>query len=312
MSGIPVAVTLERLRTFVAVAEAGSFRRAGDQLGLSQSSISQQLQHLESALGLTLFHREARGARLTSQGHAVLPRARELLDDAERLGAFAQSLLDAERGLVAIACYPVHLERFLAEVIGRFREERPDVRIDLTKLRDDRRRDSGRSLFDELREGLVDLAMGPPHPDLGLHSQWCYDARIVVLYPDEHPNRHRAGVSVLELKEERVLAAPRGFFSREKLAAACAGVGFDLHVEIESASPPALAALGRRGLGLAVLPDDYQVVRDPRFPYPVVETTTGEPLLTPVELQWRADRPLTPNAEAVVRIARELATTAGT
>ncbi len=74
----------DRLRIFHAVVEAGSFTRAGEDLLLSQSSVSRQISTLEEELGLPLFHRHARGLVLTEQGEILAKSAskisKELLD----------------------------------------------------------------------------------------------------------------------------------------------------------------------------------------------------------------------------------------
>lgn len=68
----------DRVRIFHAVAEAGSFTRAADRLGLSQSAISRQIGALEEHLGIALFHRHARGLVLTEQGEIMLEAANEV------------------------------------------------------------------------------------------------------------------------------------------------------------------------------------------------------------------------------------------
>src|SRR6202040_1838008 len=62
----------DKLRVFQAAADAGSFTRAGETLGLSQSAVSRQVSALEQDLGAPLFHRHARGLILTEQGELLL------------------------------------------------------------------------------------------------------------------------------------------------------------------------------------------------------------------------------------------------
>lgn len=83
----------DRVRIFHAVAEAGSFTRAADRLGLSQSAISRQIGALEEHLGVPLFHRHARGLVLTEQGEILLEAATEV---ARRM-AVAESALGESR-----------------------------------------------------------------------------------------------------------------------------------------------------------------------------------------------------------------------
>jgi len=80
-------VDLEAVRTFVAVADAGQFSAAADNLSITQQAVSQRVAALEKDLGVRLFTRTARGARLTVDGQAFLPCARDLLAAEERAAA---------------------------------------------------------------------------------------------------------------------------------------------------------------------------------------------------------------------------------
>lgn len=83
----------DRVRIFYAVAEVGSFTRAADRLGLSQSAISRQIGALEEDLGTSLFHRHARGLILTEQGEILLSTAQDV---AKRM-ASVQTVLGESR-----------------------------------------------------------------------------------------------------------------------------------------------------------------------------------------------------------------------
>ena len=76
----------DRIRVFHAVAQAGSFTRAAERLGLSQSAISRQIGALEEDLATPLFHRHARGLVLTEQGEILLQAANEV---AKRMASVA-------------------------------------------------------------------------------------------------------------------------------------------------------------------------------------------------------------------------------
>lgn len=69
----------DKLRIFHAAAEAGSFTHAGDTLNLSQSAVSRQVSALEYDLGVTLFHRHARGLILTEQGDDLYRTAHDVV-----------------------------------------------------------------------------------------------------------------------------------------------------------------------------------------------------------------------------------------
>ena len=78
---------LDAVRTFVAVADAGQFSAAAAALAVSQQAVSKRVAALEKDLGVALFTRTPRGARLTPAGQAFLPSARDLLRAGERAAA---------------------------------------------------------------------------------------------------------------------------------------------------------------------------------------------------------------------------------
>ncbi|MGG7570793.1 LysR family transcriptional regulator [Streptomyces sirii] len=80
-------MNLDAVRTFVAVADAGQFQEAAAQLSITQQAVSKRVSTLERDLGVRLFTRTARGARLTIDGQAFLPHARDLLRAVERAAA---------------------------------------------------------------------------------------------------------------------------------------------------------------------------------------------------------------------------------
>jgi len=301
------ALTPRRLMYFLRLSTAPSFRSAAESVHLTVSAFTTQIDSLERALGLQLFIRSQRGVTLTAVGRQLVPYAELAVEKMIRLAEFADGLGAGSEGTLSIACYPVHVERFLGTAIERFRTVSADVRLDLTQMRDDRRRDLGRSLFDELRSREVDLAMGPPHVHLeGIAGFEAYVAKITALVPDAHPCRRASTIAISELAQEPVLVAPAGYFSRLRLEAAAHSAKVSLKIGAQSSSPPALMVLGKSGLGVPVLPDDYPLVGQHEHPYPTVTDSDGREIFTPVWLQWRTTDPLSPAAEAFVEIGREV------
>src|ERR1044072_9176756 len=82
-----VGVDLDGVRTFVAVADAGQFQEAAAELSITQQAVSKRVAAMESDVGVRLFDRTQRGARLTVDGRAFLPHARDLLRAEERAAA---------------------------------------------------------------------------------------------------------------------------------------------------------------------------------------------------------------------------------
>lgn len=149
----------DKLRVFHAVAEAGSFTHAGETLNLSQSAVSRQIQSLEDALAVPLFHRHARGLILTESGETLNRTVREVF--AKLAMAEAQLTESRERpaGRLKVTCTTGFGSTWLAPRLGRFLALYPEVTV--TLLLDDTDLDLA------MREADVAIRMHPPRqPDL--------------------------------------------------------------------------------------------------------------------------------------------------
>jgi DNA-binding transcriptional LysR family regulator len=149
----------DKLRVFHAVAEAGSFTRAGDVLNLSQSAVSRQVSGLEETLNVTLFHRHARGLILTEQGETLFRTVREVFAKLAMAEAQLTESKERPKGQLKVTATIGLGSTWLAPRIGEFLEIYPDVSVDL--LLDDRELDLS------MREADVALRLTPPRqPEL--------------------------------------------------------------------------------------------------------------------------------------------------
>jgi DNA-binding transcriptional LysR family regulator len=123
-----MGVELEAVRTFVAVAEAGQFQEAAVGLSITQQAVSKRIATLEKDLAVRLFTRTARGARLTIDGQAFLPHARELLQVAERADASVRP------GRRALRVDVVNRRIVTAGLVQDFYRMRPEIELDIMTL----------------------------------------------------------------------------------------------------------------------------------------------------------------------------------
>lgn len=141
---------LDLLRTFVAVAESGSFSNAAPLVGRSQSAVSMQMQRLEQSLDRVLLVRGPQAARPNAAGEALLPYARRLL----RLSAEARAIVmqPEESGTVRLGAPEDYVAHFLPPVLRSFAAEHPLVSVELVC-------ESSRSLMTAIGAGRIDLAV---------------------------------------------------------------------------------------------------------------------------------------------------------
>jgi DNA-binding transcriptional LysR family regulator len=149
----------DRVRIFFTVAEAGSFTKAGDTLGLSQSAVSRQIGALERELKSPLFHRHTRGLILTEQGEMLFQAAREMTQRLERTRAQLSETRERPSGDLKVTATRGLGGHWLAPRLGEFMDQYPEIRVELI-LTDD-------ELDLSMREADVAVRLRQPtQPDL--------------------------------------------------------------------------------------------------------------------------------------------------
>jgi len=121
----------DKLRVFHSVAEAGSFTHAGDTLGLSQSAVSRQVHALEESLGVSLFHRHARGLILTEQGELLFRSVHDVFHRLAMTEALLTDSKDRPEGPLKITTTIAFGSTWLTRVIKQFIDDYPGIEVSL-------------------------------------------------------------------------------------------------------------------------------------------------------------------------------------
>jgi DNA-binding transcriptional LysR family regulator len=144
----------DKLRVFLAVAEAGSFTHAGEGLSLSQSAVSRQISALEDSLTVPLFHRHARGLILTEQGELLFRTAKEIFAKLAMTEAMLNESKDRPKGPLRVTTTVAFGSTWLTPRMTEFFDLYPEIR--LTLLVDDDELDLS------MREADVAIRMSLP------------------------------------------------------------------------------------------------------------------------------------------------------
>jgi DNA-binding transcriptional LysR family regulator len=177
-----VVVTLNQLRTFLAVAESGSVRAAATELVVTQAAVSASLAALQKSLGVALVEPDGRGLRLTSAGAAYAGYAQRILGLLDEGGRAAAAAADPERGELRIAAVTTAAEQILPGILGSFRRAHPRTGVRLEAGN----RDRVRALLDRHQ---ADLGLGGrPEPgwDVMVHAVRPHEL-VVVAAPELAP-----------------------------------------------------------------------------------------------------------------------------
>ena len=141
---------IDQLRTFIAIAETGSFTRAADVVHKTQSAVSMQMKRLEERLGKPIFERDGRASRLTDDGERLLDYARRIVK--LNVEAFTSVAGAGLTGSARLGVPDDYADRYLPEIMARFARSHPGVELTIVC-------EPTVSLVDRIDNGDIDLAI---------------------------------------------------------------------------------------------------------------------------------------------------------
>lgn len=281
-----INLDMDVLRTLVTAQRLGGFNRAAEQVGRSQSAVSQQIHKLEERIGQPLFKKRGRTLDLTEAGETVLAYARRILELNDEAVAAVRGA--AVEGAVRFGLPGDFAETWLPTALGRFKRTHPGVRIEATT-------DRNAIIIDRLDRGQLDLAIAIGRARRA-DTQLIATLPMAWIGPAEGPLPWRSGESV----PLAMFEAPCLF--RTAAAEALDAAGMPWYIDFTGPSLPGLWAAVNAGLGITLrtaagLPKSLRVL-GPR---------DGLPELPMVELSLHdAGRELTPAVQRLRAIILEV------
>ena len=223
---------VRHIQAFIAVAEELSLRRAGRRLGVSQASISRQVQQLEQELGLTLFLRRRDGIELTHQGTLMLDRAMRLASAAAEFTDHMRTVEAHRRGVVRLGI-DWGLWDCLNQVRARHAARAPGVAVLGTDM-------PSWTQVEALRQRRLDVGLVRLPCDIReLECSVLHGESVVAVLPSGHPLAGRSSVRLEELAGERLLLHDRDHapIVYDKIFELYSAAGVTPHIVATSASP---------------------------------------------------------------------------
>ncbi len=280
---------LEQIQAFLAIAETGSFQKAARRCGVTQSTISRQIQSLESATGLPLFHRGAQ-AKLTVAGDHLLPRARKIWNEWQQATEDLNTLRLGQQPELCIAAIASVCANYLPPILEHFRRDYPHTQLRVTSLGSDR-------ALKVLRDGMVDAAVVMHNPFLTntaeLSVQPLYLESVQVLMAANHPLAELREIPWSELAKFPQVVFKDGYGMQRLVQEQFQRQDLRLQVAVELNTLDAFRGVVRQGRSIALLPqaalveaqeDPTLIVRDlakPHLTRQVVLVTTHDRLQIP-------------------------------
>lgn len=287
--------TLELMRTFLAVIDAGGFTAAGRRLGKSKALVSKHLGELEARLGARLVNRTTRRIGVTEIGRAYAERARSLIADLEQLEESVQSQSTTPRGLIRLTAPQALGELSLVEMIAAFRARHPTVEIEV--LLADR-------IVDLVGEGYDIGLRISSMSDSSLITRKLCDTRLVLSAAPQYLATHGMPETVARLADHRAIAdsnmrgGPAWRFERDGEAVS---VKVEPVLTVNSAIAVRQALVAGLGLGLS---PEFAVAEDIRRKrlVPLLEDWIATPRLV-VHLVYPHRHHLTARVRAFIDFA---------
>ncbi|MEO0374233.1 MAG: LysR family transcriptional regulator [Cyanobacteria bacterium P01_A01_bin.17] len=241
---------IEQLQAFLAVYDTGSFQGAAQKLQVTQSTVSRQVQGLETELGLPLLHRGPKN-KLTVAGEQLLPRVQKILFEWQ---AATQELVDLRLGKQPELCVAaIHsvCAHYLPPVLQQFCHQYPEVQLRVTSLGSDRS-------LKVLRDGLVDLAIVMDNAYLTKSSELVvdqlYDEAILVLMAANHPLAQYETVPWAELTRFPQVVFKDGYGMQRLVQSQFQRQGLELKAVLELNTLDAFRGVIRQGEMISLLP----------------------------------------------------------
>jgi DNA-binding transcriptional LysR family regulator len=273
-----MALELRHLRYFIAVAEEGHITRAAERLGMQQPPLSQQIKAIERELDVQLFHRQARGVKLTDAGLAFLDDARATLSQLERAVEITRRTARGEQGRLCVGVTSTSsFHPLVPGAIRAFNKLYPLVSLTLEES-------LSNELLDRVRSGSVDAAFirtAPADSD-GLAIVPLLDEPMVAALPRAHAlATGNASIPLKKLAADTfILYGPPGTGMYDAIIAGCHAAGFSPSVGNLGASTQQAPRIGSTlslvaaGLGVTFVPISLQRMNIEGVVYRPIAPTT--------------------------------------
>ncbi len=290
-----------QLEAFLEAANRGSFRRAADALYLSQPSVSARVQTLENEVGVALFHRTARGVRLTDMGRTFLPFAQRSMATLRRGREVLESVRQTSAGILNMATARVIGTYVLPETLQKFQQLYPDANL---HIKVGGSSDVLQMVVDE--EVQLGLARFMQHPDVdALHL---YDEEaVLVVHPGHSFTKTRVAAMSQVAQEPLIVYDPGdpGSSYFQFINRVCRDAGVTAKVEMNLDSVEAAKNMVRLGLGVSFLPLSA-VRREVEFgSLTLIDLAEVPPVLLPTYLLLRRGQEIGPTARSFLKLLQE-------
>lgn len=233
-----------QIRLFVAVAETGSFTKAGQMMNMTQPAVSRAISSLESELGVTLLNRHPRnGVVLTDIGKRIVVTGREILLQYEKISQEVAAEKGLETGSIRVGAFPAAASFYYPKIVRAINDKYPNINIQMYE-----------GTVEEVRHWLDELVVDvgfliPPLNDLD--TRLLRNEALHVVFRDDHPFRNYKEIRIQDLSDEPMLVC-KGGYELPVMELFRAG-GANLNVKHITTNYPTALNMINEGLGICIM-----------------------------------------------------------
>lgn len=235
------------LEVFLSVATHLNYTRAGEQVNLSQPSVSVRIKQLDAELGVRLFEQLGKKVALTEAGLLLVPHAHRVIAAVEDAHHAIGELQGLERGLLRIGASTTPGMYLVPETIARFKRRYPKIEIHLG-IRDTRQVEAG-IIRNEFDFGFVGGHLAGDEVDV---LPWITD-QLVLIVPPNHLMTRKKLVKVADLRKEKFILRERGSATRATIINTLQKNKLEVETVMEMENPEAVKRAVQSALGIAFI-----------------------------------------------------------
>ncbi len=235
----------KKLEALLMAVDLGSFTKAAEVLGYTQSGLTHMMNSLEKEVGFTLLERGRSGVRLTEEGERLAPAVREFLQANARLDSVIEQVASSRTEIIRVSAYASIAMHWLPGIIQRFREECPDVDVDI------RMADHVDVPYELLAQGKMDAILVSPQ-DEGQY-EWVHlaDDPMFAVLPRDFDTQ---GITAFPLAafEARDFIMPSQGFDKD-IMRIFNRIGVKPHILPTWVDDPTVISMVSHGLGVSMM-----------------------------------------------------------
>ena len=202
----------KKLEILMTAVDLGSFTKASEVVGYTQSGLTHLVDSLEREIGLTLVRRDRSGISLTKEGEALMPSIREFLRANAKLENEISAITEKKLETIRIAAYASIAMHWMPEILYRFRRVCPDVTVDLRMV------DHELEPFELLEKGRTEVIFAAKQKDFPYDWTPIYQDVMYAILPPDYPVQGRTFFPIEEFEGKDFLM-PYGRFDIDVNAA---------------------------------------------------------------------------------------------